>query len=185
MSVNGGAINPLNQAALSNALRRVWVDYVSWMTALIYTIMFGTHDQSAVETRLRQNAEDYAGIFAQFYGDAVGARLRSIFVQFQEEMAQLIQAYKANDITDISDRRQALYALGEELAMVLSQLNPYWDEASLEVGLYEMINQFEDEIVHIIRQEFEQSIEAYDRLLAQAYQTADEMTYGLQRQFRS
>ncbi len=185
MSVNGGSVNPLSQAALSNALRRVWVDYVSWMTALIYTIMFDTHDEDAIEVRLRQNAEDYAGIFAQFYGDAVGEKLRALFVQFQEEMAFLIQEYKANDITAISDHRQALYALGKELGRVLSQLNPYWDKASLEVGLYEIINQFEDEIVHIIKQEFEQSIQAYDRLLAQAYQTADEMTYGLQRQFSS
>lgn len=185
MSVNGGSINPLSQAALSSALRRVWVDYISWMTALIYTILFGTHDQAAIEARLRQNAKEYADIFAQFYGEDAGVRLRELFEQFQAEMAALILAYKENDISDINDHRQAIYALGDDLARVLSQLNPYWDEATLQIGLFEIVNQFEDEIAHIGRQEFEQSIEAYDRLLDQAYQIADELTYGLQRQFRS
>lgn len=178
-----GHIYQPGQAELSNALRRVWVDYVSWTTALIYTILFGTHDQSAIEARLKQNAKEYAEIFAQYYGDEAGEQLRALFEQYQEEMTRLIQAHKENDSFGVADHRQALYAIADQVALMLSRLNPYWDQASIQIGVHEITNLFEEEIVHILQQQFDKSIEAYDELLTQAYQTSDMLTNGLQRQF--
>ena len=184
MSTSHGNMYLVSQAALSNALRRVWVDYVSWTTALIYTILFGTHDQDAIEARLKQNAQEYADIFSQYYGDEVGLELRALFEQVQGEMAHLMQAYKENDMDGVAEHRNTLYSIGYELAGLMSRLNPYWDEASIQIGFNEMTNLFEDEIVHILGQEFDKSIEAYDDLLNQAYRISDELAYGLQRQFR-
>ena len=184
MCASHGNMYLMNQAALSNALRRVWVDYVSWTTALIYTILFGTHDQDAIEARLKQNAHEYAGIFAQFYGDEAGMELLELFEQVQGEMTDLIQAYQQNDMESVAEHRNTLYSVGYELAGLMARLNPYWDEASIQIGMNEMINLFEDEIMHIIRQEFDKSIEAYDDLLNQAYQISDTLLFGLQRQFR-
>jgi hypothetical protein len=184
MSAYQGHMFLLNQAALSNALRRVWVDYISWTTALIYTILFGTHDQSAIEARLKQNARDYADIFAQFYGDEAGTKLRALFEQYQEEITYLIQSHKENDISGVASHRQALYAIADQVALMLSRLNPYWDQASIQIGLYEITNLYEEEIVHILQQEFGESIEAYDELLAQSYRISDELLLGIQQQFR-
>ena len=174
----------VNQTALSNAVRKTWVDYVSWTTALTYAILFGTADKEIIEDRLKRNAGDYATIFEQYYGVEAGDRMRAIFLQVQEAMTDLIEAHMERDLTKITNSRQQIYALGDEIGKQMAQLNPNWDRTQIQIGMYELTNAFEDQIVHIMAQDYDESVDAYDDLLNQAYRISDDLTYGLIRQFQ-
>ena len=180
----GRTPNNINSnAALSSTVRRLWVDYVSWTTALIYTILFGTQDKDAVEARVMQSAQEFSDLFMQFYGDEVATKLRVLYLRFVEETTGLIEAHKEGDLALITDKRQALYSIADEVARQMSLANPYWDRAVFQIGLYEIINQIEDQIVHIMAQDYDESVQAYDDLLEQAYRISDTSVHGLIRQF--
>ncbi len=175
--------NPYNKTALSSIVRKLWVDYVSWTTALIYTILFGTQDKDAVQARVEQTAQEFSDLFKQFYGEEAAAKLRVLFMRIIEETTGLIEAHKEGDLALIADKRQSLYAIADEVARQMSLANPYWDRAVFQISLYEIINQIEDQVVHIMAQQYDESVEAYDDLLEQAYRISDNTAYGLIRQF--
>ena len=186
MTTLGGqtSYNLLDIAALSKAVRRLWVDYATWTTALINTILFGTGDQAAIRKRINMTTDEFVSLFSQFYGKEAGAKMRALLTKYGEDLARMINAYANRDTVSISDLRQAMYALADEFSRLLSQLNPNLDRATLQIMLYEMINSTEDEIARTLAQEYEKSIVAHDAMLDQVYRIADELTFGLQRQFR-
>ncbi len=174
----------MDMTSLSNAMRRIWVDYATWTTALINAILFGAGDQIAIRDRIHNSTEELVSLFSQFYGTETSAKMRPLLIDYGDHLARLIKAYDRKDTVAISDLRKDMYALADEFSRLLSQINPNWDRATLQVMLYEIINSTEDEISRTVAREYEKSIAAYDALLDQIYRFADELTYGLQRQFR-
>lgn len=174
----------LDLTSLSNTMRRIWVDYATWTTALINAILFGAGDQIAIRERIHNSTDELVSLFSQFYGKEAAGRMRPLLRQYGETLALMIKAYDRKDTVAISDLRQNMYALADEFSLLLSQLNPNLDRVTLQVMLYEMINSMEDEISRTLSRDYEKSIAAYDAFLDQIYRLTDELTYGLQRQFR-
>ena len=177
--------NLLDLTSLSNTMRKIWVDYTTWTTALINAILFGAGDQVAIRERIHNSTDELVSLFSQFYGKEAAGRIRPLLRKYGEALALLIKAYSKKDTVAIPDLRQQMYALADEFSQLLSQLNPNLDRVTLQVMLYEMINNTEDQISRTLSRNYEKSIAAYDALLDQIYRFADELTLGLQRQFRS
>ncbi len=184
MSVYQGPVSYhlLNESALSNSIRRIWVDYDAWLTALMYAVLFGTHDQSAVDKRLDKAVDDFGNTFAQFYGEDVGDGVRSVLTRFYQGIGDLAVAYRDNDQDSISNKRQALYDIADEFSLMYSKINRYWDRAAIQWNMYQMINDIETEIMLLSRKSFAQSIPVHDELMDHAYELADKMTQGILRQ---
>lgn len=174
----------LNQVALSNSIRRLWVDNTQWTRALISSILYGQEDQDELISRLRQNADDFATIFAQFYRQQSADELKKLINNDLDGTIRLIQAYRANDAEAICRAREYLYRNANDIALHLSQINRYWDMATLQAMLYEIINLMEYETLLIRDEAFQESIQQHDELMNQAYQLSDELTYGILRQFQ-
>ena len=174
----------LNQVALSNSIRRLWVDNVHWTRALTYSILFDQGDRDDIEARLRQNADDFATIFGQFYNQQTTNQLASLINNDLEGTIRLIEAYKSGDDQAIRRARAYLYANMNELASYLSRINRYWDMATLHAMLQEIINFVEHEIMFIHDGQFEESIMQHDELMNQVYKLSDELTYGIIKQFQ-
>ncbi len=173
----------LNQVALSNSIRRLWVDNNQWTRALIYSILFDQGDREALIARLRQNADDFATIFSQFYGQQAADQIRRFINNDREATIRLIEAYKSNDAQAIHNARESLYANANEISSYLSRINRYLDMPTLQVMFQEMINLMEYEIVLIRDGQYDESIKQHDELMNQAYKLSDELTYGILKQF--
>ena len=184
MSVYQGPVSYhlLNESALSNSIRRIWVDYDAWLTALMYAVLFGTHDQSAVEKRLDQAVDDFGNLFEQFYGDDVGDGVRSVLTRFYQGVAYLTAAYRDNDQDAILTKRQAFYDIADEFSLMYAMINRFWDRDVIQRNMYEMINAMETQIMLLSRKSFAQSIPVHDELMDHAYALADKMTEGILRQ---
>ncbi len=174
----------LNQVALSNSIRRLWVNNNQWIRALIFSILYGIGDQQAIEERLRQNAEEFATLFAQFYGQETANRIRENYVRYVQALTRMIEAYRDNDISTIATQREVLYQVADELAQIYSEINRYWDRATLQILIYELVNFTENQIMRTVGGDFAQSIQEYDEFMEQGYRLSDELTSGILRQFQ-
>lgn len=89
----------LDRLVISNAIRRLEVDNISWITALMYTILFGTPAGiGEMRQRLIRNAEEFGRFFAQFYGQEVGDHVKSIMERYLDGNIALIEAYRDEDL---------------------------------------------------------------------------------------
>lgn len=174
----------LNQVALSNSLRRVWVNNNQWIRALLYSILYGIGDQQAIEQRLAQNADDFANVFTQFYGQETGNRIRDNYVMYVQNLARLIEAYRDNDVSVIATQRETLGQVADDLARLLSEINRYWDLPTLQVLIQELVDRTENQIMKIVSGDFSQSIQEHDEFMEQGYRLSDELTTGILRQFQ-
>ena len=174
----------LNQVALSNSIRRLWVNNNQWIRALIFSILYGIGDQQAIEERLRQNAEEFATLFAQFYGQDSANRVRENYVRYVQALARTIEAYRDNDVSVIATQREVLNQIADELAQLYSDINRYLDRATVQAFLYELVDLTESQIMRILGGDFAQSIQEYDEFMEQSYRISDELTAGILRQFQ-
>lgn len=174
----------LNQVALSNSVRRLWVNHNIWLRALMFSIIYGIGDREAVEERLRQNADEFTTLFAQFYGQDTGNRIRENYLRHVQNVARLIEAYRDNDVSAITDARTDLYQTGDALAQIYSEINRFWDRATLQAYIDELINLTENQIARIVNGDFSQSIQEYDQFMEQGYRLSDELTFGMLKQFQ-
>ena len=185
MSMNQGPTVPpvSNSISLTNALRDLWVDNISWMTAIIYSVLFGA-DTNAMQRRLDRNTEEFGALFDYYYGKEIGNFIRDNFTSFINEMILLVEAYRDDNVPLIEQRRNALFDIADDLSIVMSQINPYWDRTALQAGLYSVISEYEEEIVRSKTREYQKSIQAHDRLQDLLYRVSDEMAAGIIRQFQ-
>lgn len=174
----------LNQVALSNSIRRIMVSNNQWIRALIFSILYGRVDQQAIEQRLVQNANELGMLFAQFYGQETGNRVRDNYLTYLQNLGKMIEAYRDNDLSAVATQRKRLNQNANSFAQLLSGINRYWDLAALEALIAELVNLAESQILRIMSGEFTQSIQEYDEFMNQAYRLSDELTTGMLRQFQ-
>lgn len=174
----------LNQVALSNAIRRLWVDNNQWTRALIQSVLYEQGNQDELLDRIRENADDFSTLFGQFYGEDAGRQVEKYINNDLDGTLRLITAYKADDAQAIRSAREYLYANMSDFSRYLARINRYLDMATLEVMLYELINLAEYEIILIRDREFAKSIDQHDELMNQGYKLADELSYGILKQFQ-
>ena len=173
----------LNQVALSNSMRSIWVNNNQWIRELIFSILFDIGDRDAIEARLRQNAEDFSAIFTQFYGQEIGARIRQNYLSYIQGISALLEAFRNNDPSGIANQRRILYDAADQLAQTLSEINRYWDRATLQAQIHELVNFAENEILRITGGDYAESIREYDEWMEQTYHFADDLASGILRQF--
>jgi len=185
MSINQDPTAPplSNSIQLTNALRDLWVDNISWMTSIMYSVLFGA-DTGAMQRRLDRNTEEFGALFDYFYGKEIGNYVRDNFTSFINEMILLMKAYRDDDLQLIEQKRNALFDLADDLSLLMSKINPYWERAPLQAGMYSIISAYEEEIVSTKTREYKKSIQAHDRLQDLLYKVSDEMSAGIIQQFQ-
>ena len=138
--------NMLNSTAISDAIRKLEVDNISWTTALMYTLLYGPPaGVGDMRLRLIRNAKDFGRFFGGFYGQEVGDQVQGIMERYLDAMIALIEAYRDDSLDVIQNRRDVLYDIADELAQLIASLNPYWDQRSAQAVLYKIIYNNEEE----------------------------------------
>ena len=168
---------------LSNLVQRRWLDLARWLRSFIYSEILNLGNREATEARLNQIADDASSFYAQYYSPEVGTSAGTIYRNYFAHVKGLIEAYKNNDMALIQQQRYAMYKDSYDLSKLFSQMNRYWDQATLQALFNVLVDNTEKQIQYIINGNYEEEIAAYDQYVDQIYRIADEITYGLLRQF--
>ncbi len=129
-------------------------------------------------------AYEAGDLFYQYYGQEAANRVRQIYLDYFQNVHDLIESYLRNDVAEIAQHRAILYQDVDEFAQLLSRLNRYWDYETLRSLLYVMVDDTINQIENTVRQDYQNDIAAYDQLIDQIYRVSDELTYGILKQFQ-
>lgn len=171
------------QLNLSNYMRMLWEQHVTWTRLTIISIIENLPDEELVTNRLLRNPIDFKIALQPLYGDKIASRFADLFKDHLVIAAQLVKAAKAGDNKAAADAENRWYKNADEIAAFLGSINPYWSQKDWMDMLHEHLALTKSEAVNILTKNYKNGIAVYDDIELQALKMADTMTEGIIKQF--
>ncbi len=171
------------QLKVSNTNRRLWTEHVLWTRFFIVSTAFCLPDLPFVTQRLLQNPHDFADELCPLYGKETADCFDKLLTDHLLIAANLVKAAKAGNVAEVEKQRKLWYANAADIAGFLACINPFWSECVWKDLLFDHLRMTEDEAVQILTGKYQQSINEFDDIQAEALKMADVMTCGIVKQF--
>jgi hypothetical protein len=171
------------QLQLSNTIRRLWIEHVLWTRFFIVSAVSNLRDLPFVTQRLLQNPVDFAKVLQPFYGRETAKQFERLLTEHLLIAAELVNALIAGKKGRVEELRKKWFVNAKEIAAFLACINPFWSERTWRELLFDHLRMTENEAVLYFNRQFEKSIKEYDAIQAEALEMAEEMTFGIIRQF--
>ena len=162
--------------------QRLWMDYFFWLRYYINSLMLDQSGLSYAASRALRNAADFAGFFAQFYGEAASDRLEELLNQHVLILSEITTTIRSGQ--DYSALRETFYQNANDIARFFAELNPYWDEETWRRLLHARYDVEEMLIRRLGNRDFEGATTLYDYGYNVVQRIASYMIEGLARQFQ-
>lgn len=172
------------EAALHDAMRKLWEDHITWTRIFIISAAGDLGDKTAATDRLLQNQVDIGNAIKPYYGDAAGNKLTALLKEHITTAADVVAAAKANDQAKLADANKRWFANADQIADFLSGANPKnWPQAEMRSMMHEHLNLTTKEAVARLHGDWAGDIAAYDAVHNQILHMADGLTMGIIKQF--
>lgn len=171
------------EVSLSNAMRSLWEQHVYWTRMLINSISFNSPDIDAVTSRLLQNAPEMGALLRPFYGEKVATKYSDLLESHLIIAAKLVTAAKDGNEYEFAILKEKWYKNGAEIAIFLSCINPFISRKEFQHMFFEHLDLTINEASLILSGSFEESIEVFNQIEAQALEMADTITNAIVKQF--
>ena len=172
-----------SQLDLSDYLRGLWEQHVTWTRLTILSLVFDLPDIELVTNRLLRNPKDFDALLKLFYGNEKASTFADLFTKHLVIAAELIKAAKAGDTNAAADAEKRWYANADQIVDFLAGINPYWAQEDWKSMLYKHLAMTKDEAVNMLTGKYLDSINGFDQIEEQALLMADMMTNGIVNQF--
>ncbi|NFD76192.1 acetylglutamate kinase [Clostridium botulinum] len=169
--------------ALRDTMRMLWEQHSVWTRLAIMSIVAGSPDQDLVIARLLRNPKDFEAALRPFYGDKVAAEFSKLLTDHLVIAAELVKASKAGNTNAAADAEKRWYENADQIAELLSRINPYWHLEAWKAMLHEHLALVKAEAVAMLTSDYKRSVSIYDEIEAQALEMADTMAEGIIEQF--
>jgi hypothetical protein len=174
--------HPRSEDAARDVMRRLWEDHIVWTRGFIVSFVAGLPDLDATTERLLRNQVDIGDALRPFVGDAVGDRVTQLLTDHILGAAQLLDAAKRGDSTAVEHASTAWYANGDEIAAVLSALNPRaWPLSNMQDMMREHLDLTLAEAIAYLQGDWVTAVVAYDRVHEAILRMADMLAAGIDR----
>ncbi|MBO9130043.1 glycosyltransferase [Bacillus sp. 165] len=164
-------------------LRKLWIDHVVWTRNYIISSVGGLDDQQAVLARLLKNQEDIGNAMKPYYGVAAGDKLTQLLKEHILVAGKIVEAAKKGDQANLEKYNKEWYKNADDIANLLSSVNPNWSNTELKELLYTHLKMVTDEAVARIKQDWQGNIIAFDKGEDHIIVLADALTKGIVKQF--
>jgi hypothetical protein len=172
------------RASFQDAMRRLWVDHVTWTRLFIVSFAGELPDLQATTDRLLQNQVDIGDAVKPFYGDAAGDKLTALLEEHILTAADVLAAAKAGDDAAFADANEAWYANAREIASFLHGANPrQWPLADLRQMMKDHLDLTLEEAAAQLGGDYAGSVATYDEVETEILHMADMLSSGVIAQF--
>jgi len=175
--------NPANQISLINDMRLKWSQHVYWTRMLLISIAERLQDLDAVASRLMQNPDDIAGIFARYYAPDVADTIARLLTEHLQIGAQLITALRDGNKVLADELNRQWYINADKMANAFSSINPYYRQQDMRDMLYRHLELTTQEVAMRLAGKYPDDIKAFDAVEEEALSMADQFSYGIIMQF--
>jgi hypothetical protein len=181
-SVHASAVEA--KAAFQDAMRRLWVDHVTWTRLFIVSFVGELPDLQATTDRLLRNQVDIGDAVKPFYGDAAGDQLTALLEEHILTAADLLTAAKAGEDAAFDEAKEAWYANARAIAGFLHEANPrHWPLADLRQMMRDHLDLTLEEAAAQLGGDYTASVAVYDEVETEILHMADMLSSGLIAQF--
>ena len=174
--------NPDQEAGQINLIfqtRMLWRNMGSWIRAYIISLYANIGDQDIVKQRLYKVPVEFGNVFRLFFGDQPTEKLVSLLTNYITLLVSVLEAQKNNDVNGVNEYTKQLYENIDQIAELLSQINPFWQESDWKTLLYKYTQTTIEEAAAFYNKDYTRNIEIYDGLLTQASTMGDHISEGL------
>lgn len=168
---------------LIDYFRMLWGQHVVWTRMVILGIIYDLPELEFSTARLLRNATDFANALRPFYGDEVAQNFENLFRQHITIAAELVQAAKAGDSNQVDAIWQRWVDNANQIASFLGEINPYWSTEDWSAMLMEHLELLGENVMLLLEENYQASIDAFDDIESQAMEMADMMAEGIAAQF--
>jgi hypothetical protein len=170
--------------AFHDAMRRLWVDHVTWTRLFIVSFAADLPDLQATTGRLLQNQVDIGDAVKPFYGEAAGNQLTDLLRQHILTAADLLAAAKAGDTEAFEQAKDDWYANAEQIAVFLHDANPRnWPLADLDSMMKTHLDLTLQEASDQLGGNYAASVADFDAVETEIIGMADTLSTGIIAQF--
>jgi hypothetical protein len=185
--VNGKPVMDESKCAAKNELRtnmrKLWEDHVTWTRNVILNIMDDLPGTDQAVKRLLKNQDDIGDAIKPYYGDDAGNKLAALLHTHITQAADLLKAAKRND-KDAFDRiDKDWHDNADQIADFLSSANPNWKKDDLKKMMDEHLKLTTDEAVARQKKNYDDDVEAYDKVHKEILEMSDMLYMGIVQQF--
>lgn len=172
------------KAEFQGAMRRLWVDHITWTRLFIVSFVADLPDLQATTDRLLQNQVDIGDAVKPFYGDAAGNELTTLLEEHILTAADLLTAAKAGDDAAFEKANEAWYANARAIAGFLHGANPrHWPLADMRQMMKDHLDLTLEEAAAQLGGDYAASVAVYDEVETEILHMADMLSSGLIAQF--
>lgn len=168
---------------LTNIFRSLWNQHMVWTRAFVVSSISKLEDLPYVTQRLLRNPSDFARELKRFYGPDKARMFEQLLTEHLTIAAEMLNYILAGNMRDAEVARIRWYRNADDIAVFLSNINPFWSKKMWQRMLYEHLRMLEQEISLYLTKQYEASIAIFDEIEAQGAEMADMMTEGIIKQF--
>jgi hypothetical protein len=168
---------------LRDLFRLLWEQHVNWTRNTVSAIIHDLPETQLIINRLLRNPKDFADALMQFYGQEAANEFDQLLTSHLTIAAEIVKAAKAGDQNAVTEANQRWHDNADQIAKLLGSINPYWDTDDWSAMMNEHLNLLFDNSAQMIAGKYEDSINGFDDIEAQALEMGDVMAEGIIMQF--
>lgn len=169
---------------LISYFRMLWSQHVYWSGAAILAIIHELPEKEIIIQRLLRNPVDFANALQVYYGEEEAQSFANLFTAHIQITAELVEAAKAGNDEAATAAEQRWMENVDQIAQFLISINPNWSLEDWNAMLDEHLMLFRDLAMEVLVGDYEESVNTFDEIEAQALEMADMMAEGIAMQFQ-
>ncbi|MBE6033352.1 hypothetical protein [Aminipila sp.] len=156
---------PPSQITLVFESRILWRDLATWLQAYLVSVFAGFGNQDSIEVKLREVIVKFGNILSTVFGGEIGEQYSNLITNWINTFKLLVDAQINDDLNTVNEYTNQLYENINQIAIFLSQVNPFWTESEWKALLYRFNEMLIDQLSAYLYKEYTSNIESFDRLL--------------------
>ena len=164
-------------------MRELWNDHGIWTREAVMGIIEDAPNSSVVVARLMKNQDDIGAAIATFYGAENGNKVAKLLKEHEKIAAEIVKAAKRGDTKEANKQRKLWYQNADEIALLLSSLNPHLTKDGTQKMLHDHLLLVDAYATARLKKQWEKDITSYDTFRAQLNHMADAISGAIALQF--
>lgn len=149
---------------LINNFRAFWLDLARWTRESLISIASGFGDFEAVSNRLYSVPVNLGNLLRLIFGTQAAESVLNPLLIHLVTMLNIFRAQKEGNSQAVNENTMLLYQNADEIAKILSQMNPFWNETQWRNLLYNYIDLTLEQSTALLSGDFARAVDIYDRI---------------------
>ncbi len=170
---------PPESNQLHDDMRRAWAQHVYWTRMLLISIAEHLTDQGAVTTKVMENPQEIADIFAPYFSQEAANEITNLLTEHLQIGTELITALRDNQMDKANELNKQWHVNAEKIAEALAAMNPNYDKRQLQNMLEQHLDMTAQEVSARLARDYPEDIKAFDQVEQGAEEMADYLSSGI------